>query len=71
MWTQAPDAPKLRDSKAGSPTAESATTSISRSFHTGWTLFRPSCRAVAMPADAPKRPLIAFVTAFVTTFILV
>src|SRR5260370_42164280 len=37
MHLQAPEAPKLRDSKAASPTAESAKTSISCRFHTAWT----------------------------------
>src|SRR5712691_9453416 len=35
--TQPPKPPKLRDSRAGPPNGESATTSISRSFHTAWT----------------------------------
>src|SRR5437879_7542677 len=33
-----PQSPKLRDSNAASPRAESATTAISRCFHTAWTV---------------------------------
>src|SRR5438105_5982986 len=37
MHLQAPEAPKLRDSKAASPRAESVRTSILCRFHTAWT----------------------------------
>src|ERR1700687_3842512 len=42
MHLQAPEAPKLRDSKAVAPRAESTRTAISCCFHTAWTLSRPS-----------------------------
>src|SRR6266852_5470861 len=45
MHRQAPEAPKLQDSKATSPRAESAQTAISRCFHTAWTTPKLTQRA--------------------------
>src|SRR6266571_5974860 len=54
MHLQTPEAPKLQDSKATSPRAESAQTAISRCFHTAWPLSGRSVWVAAMAADAPK-----------------
>src|SRR5712675_1617923 len=52
MHLKPPKPPKLRDSKTGPPKAESATTSISHSFHTAWPHF---CHFQAPPGVSSGR----------------
>ncbi len=52
MHLQTPEAPKLQDSKATSPRAESAQTAISPCFHTAWP------RSRHWPGDVPLGPFL-------------
>src|ERR1700732_2362146 len=54
MHRQAPEHPKLRDSRADSPTAESARTEIAGRFHTAWVEGGASLHSVPCPFAPPR-----------------